>query len=80
MTNEQEIAVLKTQLDVLKAEVVKSRGEIASLTTTLALGFSRIIGKNEIAALEQRVSDLESLVRLIQEVVAERAEFEGGDL
>lgn len=49
-------------------------------TTHLALSrFRHTMEMQERVALEQRLSDLERIHRLMQEVAAERAEFEGGD-
>jgi hypothetical protein len=52
------------------------------MTPTINLALTRFrqtIDINEIAALEQRLYDLENIVRLMQEVAAERAAFEGGE-
>ena len=49
-------------------------------TINLALTrFRQTLDIGEIAALEQRLYDLENIVSLMQEVAADRAAFEGGD-
>jgi len=52
------------------------------MSPTIQLALSRYrqtIDISEIAALEQRLYDLENIVSLMQEVAADRAAFEGGD-
>lgn len=52
------------------------------MTPTINLALTRFrqtFDISEIAALEQRLYDLENIVRHMQEVAADRAAVEGGD-